>query len=156
VPIVIDDNNPDAVNPVLDIAGLLERLPTPPADDAATTRLQRALDDATGRAAAECCLPDPLPAGVASVIYDVALRAYGNRDGLASENLGSYGYSRAAETARAGAYLTPDEIKSLRRACRRARNRSGVSSVKVLNDTYPRRELDDDYELDDGDPVVVL
>lgn len=53
------------------------------------------------------------PVVVRTTTLEVAARAWRNPNGYSSERIDDYGYSRPAETRRAGIYLTADEKAEL-------------------------------------------
>ena len=59
--------------------------------------------------------PDPVPTVVEAVVYEAAKRTFLNPDGMRSENLGSYSYTREADRSGLGAF-TDHEVRILRRA----------------------------------------
>lgn len=59
---------------------------------------------------------DPVPTATRTIAFEVAGRAYRNPDGLTSEAIDDYKYSRPAATRNAGVYLTDDEKDELRGA----------------------------------------
>lgn len=83
-------------------------------------RAQSALEDASALVRSESqktWLNDEdeviAPEDVLVVTLRAAMREYKNPDGFDSEQLGEYSYRRSSAT---GVYLTPDEIKIIRRA----------------------------------------
>lgn len=71
---------------------------------------------------------DPVPPSVKAVALDVAVRAYDNPKGFASESLGAYSYSRDSASTRGGVYLTPDEKRTIRRAA----GRTGLGTIELV------------------------
>lgn len=101
------------------------------------------LDDAVGLAQAVATIPTVWPLRVTAVVLAAARRGFQNPDGLQSETIASYAYSRAGD-ATGGVYLTEGERRIIRQACRatgtavvdtsrRLRARLGDA---VLNDRY--------------------
>jgi len=69
---------------------------------------------------------DGVPTGLVGVVCDVTRRAYDNPAGLESETIGDYTW-RAGTFRGAGAYLTDDE----RRRVKRAAGKMSVTSVSL-------------------------
>ena len=70
--------------------------------------------------------PDPVPTVVEAVVYEAAKRTFLNPDGMRSENLGSYSYTREASISGLGAF-TDHEVRILRRAA----GTGGLGTMKI-------------------------
>ena len=104
-------------------------------DGADRARAQAALEDASSLARDvasttyldQTAVRTPVPGPIRSVVLAAARRAFDNPNGYASENLGSYSYSRDAAFSRGGVYLTAEEKRTIRRAA----NRLGIGTLQI-------------------------
>ncbi len=95
------------------LADLAAALQVPSVDPVAGDLVRRRV---TGRIIAVTgVLGDPPPAAVFDIALTVAVRAYNNPQGLASETIGSYSYTRE-RGQQGGVYLTEQERRQLRAA----------------------------------------
>lgn len=73
---------------------------------------------------------EPVAPVVKAVALAAAARAYTNPQGLASETVGSYSYSRGSDNRNGGVYLTQDERALLRRVA--FPNRPGLGTLTAV------------------------